>query len=180
MARRFKYTRDRRTRRLTWIISAVVAVAFAAVVLLVAEEYLRAWIVVMMFIILLLFIMSIPRSIRVSGEAFEIHCVVEMTRIAIKDINSVRHVTRRDTGFLLPLLGSYGFFGYYGYFLSLRRWEMVYVYATQWEHLVEIEDVYESRYLVSCQQADLLIEMIMQAKLLHAGEDSVDHPPREE
>ena len=180
MARRFKYTRDRKTRRLTWIISAVVAVAFATVVLLVAEEYLRAWIVLIMLITLLLFVMSIPRSIRVSGEAVEIHCVVEMTRIAIKDIRSVRRVTRRDTGFLLPLLGGYGFFGYYGYFLSLRRWEMMRVYATQWEHLVEIEDVYESRYLVSCQQADLLIEMIMQAKLLHAGEDSIEHPPREE
>ncbi len=178
MEQRFEYRRDRRTRRLTWITSAVIAAVFAAVAVFVGEEYVRAWIIVMMLTILLLYALSIPRYVKVDHEAVEIHCVVEMTRIAIADIISVRKVTRQDTGRLTLLLGSYGFFGYYGYYANLRRWETVSIYAGEWDNLVEIEDIYEDKYLISCREADRLIEMVMQAKLIHAGEEAVQ--PREE
>ena len=171
MEQRFKYKRDKRTKRLTWITSALVVAAFAAVALLVGEEYVRAWIIVLLFTLLLLYVLSIPRYIKVNREALEIHCVVEMTRIAVEDIRSVRKVTRVDTGRLLPALGSYGFFGYYGYYANLKRWEIVRVYASEWDNLVEIEDIYEDKYLVSCREADRLIEMVMQAKLINAGEE---------
>lgn len=178
MEQRFKYTRDRRTRRLTWITSAVIVALFVTVALLVGEEYVRAWIIVMMLTILLLYVLSIPRYVKVDHEALEIHCVVEMTRIPIADINSVRRVTRQDTGLLTLLLGSYGFFGYYGYYANLHRWEVVRVYAGEWDNLVEIEDIYEDKYLISCREADRLIEMVVQAKLIHAGREAVH--PREE
>jgi hypothetical protein len=96
-----------------------------------------------------------------------------MTRIAIADINSVRKVTKQDIGRLTLLLGSYGFFGYYGYYANLQRWEAVRVYAGEWDNFVEIEDIYEDKYLISCREADRLIEMVMQGKLIHAGQDAV-------
>lgn len=170
--KRFRYRRDKRTRRLTWITSAVIAAAFAAVVFCVGEEYVRAWIIVLLLTILLLYVLSIPRYVKVDKEAVEIHCVVEMTRIPIADINSVRKVTRQDLGRLTLLLGSYGFFGYYGYYANLKRWETVKVYATEWDNLVEINDIYEDRYIVSCREADRFIEMVMQAKLIGAGDDA--------
>lgn len=178
MNQKFKYISDRRTRRSTWIISAVLVCVFACVVLFVGEEYVRAWIILLLFTVLLLYILSIPRYVTVDREALEIHCVVEMTRIQIADINSVRKVTRQDTGRLTLLLGSWGFFGYYGYYANLRRWEIVRVYAGEWDNLVEIEDIYEDKYLISCREADRLIEMVVQSKLIHAGEEA--EQPREE
>lgn len=172
MEQRFKYSRNKRTRRLTWILSAVIFAVFVAVALLVREEYVRAWLIVLLLTILLLYVLSIPRYIKVDREALEIHCVVEMTRIPIADINSVRKVTPQDTGRLTLLLGSYGFFGYFGYYASLRRWEIVRVYAGEWDNLVEIEDIYEDKYLISCREADRLIEMVLQAKLIRAGEET--------
>ena len=178
MEQRFEYTRDRQTRKLTWITLGVITAVFVVVALAVGEEYVRAWIIVMLLTILLLYVLSIPRYVKVDSEALEIHCVVEMTRVAIADINSVRRVTRQDTGRLTLLLGSYGFFGYYGYYANLRHWEVVRVYAGELDNLVEIEDIYEDKYIISCREADRLIEMVMQAKLIHAGEEAVH--PREE
>lgn len=175
---RFRYRRDRRTRRLTWITLVLIAAVFTAIAVFVREEYVRAWIIVLLLTVLLLYVLSIPRHIKVDREALEIHCVVEMTRIPIADINSVRKVTRQDTGKLTLLLGSYGFFGYYGYYANLHRWETLKVYASELDNLVEINDIYEDRYLVSCREADRLIEMVMQAKLIGAGDETGD-PPRE-
>ncbi len=178
MEQRFKCERDRRARRLTWITAALIAAAVASVAVFVGEEYVRAWIIVTLLIVMLLYVLSIPRYVKIDREALEIHCVVEMTRIPIADINSVRRVTRQDTGRLTLLLGSYGFFGYYGYYANLRRWEAVRVYTGEWDNLVEIEDIYEDKYLISCREADRLIEMVVQAKLIHAGEEAI--LPREE
>lgn len=172
MKQKFKYHRDKRTRRLTWITTIVIVALSAAVLLLMDDGYLRAWLIVIVVALLLLCVLSIPRYILVTEDALEIHCVVEMTHIPINDISSVRRVTRQDTGRLTLLLGSYGFFGYYGYYANLRRWETVKVYMTEWSNMVEIEDIYEEKYLVSCREADRLIESVMQAKLTHAGEET--------
>lgn len=172
MEQRFKYNRDKRTRRLTWITSAAIAALFTAIALFVGEEYVRAWIIVFISAIILLYILSIPRYIKVDQEALEIHCVVEMTRIPIEDINSVRKVARRDLGRLMILMGSYGFFGYYGYYLNIKRWEIIRIYAGEWDNLLEIEDIYEDKYMVSCREADRLIEMVMQAKLISTSGDT--------
>ncbi|MDL2320551.1 PH domain-containing protein [Alistipes sp. OttesenSCG-928-B03] len=171
-ANKFRYNYDKRTKRLTWIISAVIVAFFAAISLLAGEGYLRAWVISIMVAVLLLYVMSIPRYITVDREALEIQCVVEMTRIAIEDITLVRKVTRKDVGPLMLLLGSYGFFGYFGYYACFRRWDTLKVYTTERENLVEIEDIYEQKYIVSCREADRLIEAVMQVKLTHAGQDA--------
>lgn len=156
---------------LTWVISGVVAATFLSLALLLGEGYLRAWIIAILLAVLLLYVLSIPRYIKVDGRALEIHCVVEMVRIPVEDIRSVRRLADAESRGYAPLLGSYGFFGYYGYYADLRQWDTVRVYAAEWDNLVEIEDIYEERYIVSCREADRLVEMLVQAKLAHVGED---------
>ena len=114
---------------------------------------------------------SVPRYIKVDDESLEIHWVVEMTRIEVSEISSIGSVERsRFRNRMVPVLGSYGFFGYYGYYFNFREWEMLKIYTTERDHLVEIEDIYEQKFLVSCREADKLIEAVMQAKLDRAGE----------
>lgn len=169
METRFKYRKDKRAKALSWVISILIVALFVFLLLFLDEGYLRAWMVVTFLAVMLLYVLSIPRYIKVDNETLEIHCFVEMTRIMIEDIQSARKVTRREIGPLIPTLASYGFFGYYGYYFSTRLWDSVKVYATEWDNLIEIEDIYEERYLLSCRQADQLIETIMQAKLGHAA-----------
>ena len=151
---------DRRTRRLSLIISAVLAAAFAALIFLVDDNYLRAWSTGMLSAIVLLYVLSIPRYIKVADGVLEVHCIVELTRIPIEDITSIRRIDRTELSPLMLLLGSYGFFGYYGYYADLKRWETLKVYTTELENLVLIEDIYETRYLLSCRDPEALEEAI--------------------
>jgi Mn2+/Fe2+ NRAMP family transporter len=171
MEQKFKYKSDKRARRLTIASIIVIIAALIAILLLVGDSYLRAWLIATFAAVVLLYVLSIPRYLKVTDEAVEIHCIVELTKIAIADISSVTKVERGKDGRLLLLLGSYGFFGYYGYYLNLRHWETVKVYATELHNLIEIEDIYEQKYLVSCNKPDRFIEMVMQAKLEQAGEE---------
>jgi predicted membrane protein len=156
---RIKYRRDRRTLRLTLIISLALLALSAAMILFIHDVYLRAWLIAILLAVILLYILSIPRYISLKDGTLEIHCVVELTRIRVEDILSVKRVSRGDLNILL-LLGSYGFFGYYGYYADMAHWDTIKVYATEWDNLVLIEDIYETRYLVSCTDADRLIEGI--------------------
>ena len=61
---------------------------------------------------------------------------------------------------VLPPFGACGFFGYYGHFLDLRRFERIRIYASEWRNFVEIADVYEERYYVSCREADEFVEQL--------------------
>ena len=49
------------------------------------------------------------------------------------------------------------FLGYYGHFLDLRGFERIRLYASEWNHFVEITDIYEERLYVSCRDADRLV-----------------------
>lgn len=165
MQSRFKYKLDKHCRRLSVIYIVVMLGVFALIFFAGNGGYLQAWLYSILLAIVALFILSIPRYIRVDDDNLEIHCVVEMTRIEIRDVASVRRITRGEYPRLWLILGSYGFFGYYGYFFDFKQWELIKVYATERENLVEIEDIYEQKYIVSCREADRLIEAVMQAKL---------------
>lgn len=170
MAKEFKYQRNKRTRTLTTIWIVVMAGIVLIALTLLDGTYIHAWLLSILAAILALYIMSIPRRISVDEDNIEIHCVVELTRIDVRDVRSIRKVESKDVKGLFPVFGCYGFFGYYGYYLSLRKWEIVKVYASEWDNLVEINDIYEETYLVSCGQADELIESVLQVKLLRTGE----------
>ncbi len=172
MARRFRHNRNKRTTVLTVIWSLFIAAIAAAILIFVHGGYLHAWLLSILVGITALYILSIPRRITVDESNLEIQCVVELTRIDIRDIRSIRKVSPNEYHYLFPVLGSFGFFGFYGYYLNFKGWDMVKVYAGEWAHLVEIIDIYEQTYIVSCREADELIESVMQVKLLHTGKKS--------
>ena len=58
------------------------------------------------------------------------------------------------------LFGSSGFFGYYGKYFDLKEFEIVNIYASEWNNFVEIVDIYDSRTYVSCRDAEELIASI--------------------
>ena len=126
--------------------------------------YFPIWFTFFLATILLLYILSIPRKLRVTGYAFEIHCVVELTSVGLEDIAAVRKMDRSEMKFSFPLLGSYGFFGYYGWYYNFSEFSLFKVYCSQWKNFVRIDDIYETTYVVSCEDADALIAAIMSAK----------------
>lgn len=104
--------------------------------------------------------LSIPRKIVVKKATVEILCLLDMTEIPRMEIASVQRVDPRQMRWVVPLFGGYGFFGYYGYYFDLKTFEKVVVYASEWKNLVEIVDIYEQRYYVSCTQADELVALL--------------------
>jgi hypothetical protein len=164
MKSEFKYRLDRRTKRLTWIIAALVAVVAGFFVLYSRSGYFPIWFMFFLATILLLCILSIPRKVRVTNRAFEIHCVVELTSVALEDIASIRKMSPDEMKFSFPMLGGYGFFGYYGWYYNFSEFSLYKVYCSEWKNFVRIYDIYETTYVVSCSNADQLIEAVFQAR----------------
>ena len=165
----FTYRRDKRTRRLTWIIASVLAVGGVFLVLYSRSGYFPTWFLFFGVTIGLLYVLSIPRKIRVTEKMFEIHCVVELTSIALEDIASIRRMDRRQMRWSVPLLASYGFFGYYGWYYNLSEWSLYKVYASEWANFVRIEDIYETVYVVSCHDPDALVRQVSEAREKQSG-----------
>ena len=65
---------------------------------------------------------------------------------------------------IIPLFAATGFFGYYGKFLNIREFDIVSIYASEWNNFVEITDIYDSRTYISCREADSLIAAIAEAQ----------------
>lgn len=153
-----KYRMDVPTRRLSLIISCCLVAAFGGLIFL-PDAYLRAWSMAMLAAVILLMVLSIPRRIVMKDNALEIQCIVELTRIPLEDIRSITPITREEIKPLL-LLGSFGFFGYYGYFASLARLEIIKIYASELDNLVMIEDIYESKIVVSSRDVEQLTAVL--------------------
>jgi hypothetical protein len=54
--------------------------------------------------------------------------------------------------------------GYYGKFFDLKEFDVVTIYASEWNNFVEITDIYDTRTYISCREADEFIKTVMQAK----------------
>lgn len=122
--------------------------------------YLSAWFTSCVVALLALMALSIPRKILVDDRKISIHCLLDMTEIPREEIASVRRVETDEMKGLIPVFGGCGFFGYYGHFFDLKEFEKVKIYATEWNHFVEIVDIYDDRYYVSCAEADKLVEQL--------------------
>ncbi len=171
MEARFGYKRDKLSKRLTALYIVAVAAAVAVLLFLTEPGYMQAWLLTVLAAVVALYILSIPHYVKVDDDYLEIHCVVEMTRIDLRDIVTIREAAPGEYGRrLLCALGSFGFFGYYGYWLDYREWDLVKVYATERRRLVVIEDIYEQRYLISCREAQCLITTVEHARELHLRE----------
>ena len=162
--KRFKYRFDRRSRRITiGLLSAVIVLVLCAW-LIWGGTYLSAWGVFFVLCIVTLYILSIPRFVLINDSVLEVHCIVDLTRIHVEDIEVVRPIDRREFKRLWPLVGSYGFWGYYGYYFSFWEWSVYKVYASDRQHLILVEDIYEDTYIISCSQSDELIAAITEAR----------------
>lgn len=161
---KFKYRLDRRARIVTWSVVAGIALIAGGLWLFAPGEYLPAWFVSVASAVVILCFLSIPRSIRVTDEAVEVRCTIEITHIPYNHLRSVRRVERSQLRPLVPLFASLGFFGWFGWWLDLRSWDVIKVYLASWDGLVLIEDIYEQRYLVNTDDPDKLVEAIRQAQ----------------
>jgi hypothetical protein len=123
-------------------------------------EYLPVWFVSIALALVALALLSVPRSIRITSDAVEIRCTVEITHIPYHHIRSVRRTSRAELRPLVPLFASTGFFGWFGYWLDVQGWDLIKLYITSWHGLVVIEDIYEQRYVVNADDPDLLCEAI--------------------
>ena len=72
----------------------------------------------------------------------------------------MRKVSNREMSLCVPIFGAIGFFGHYGRFLNLHNMEIVHIYASRWGKFVEITDIDNEKYYISCEDADDLIEQI--------------------
>lgn len=153
-----------RFSRRVWLLSALYVVIFAllavALYFLYEGGYLSAWFSSCIVALLLLMSLSIPRKIRLNDERLRIDCLMDITELPFHEIASVRRVERSEMKGIIPLFGGFGFFGYYGHYLDVIQVERVRIYASEWDHFVEITDIYESRLYVSCSEADKLVAAI--------------------
>lgn len=156
-----------RFSRRVWLYSALYVVGFAllAVALYSLYEggYLSAWFTSCIVALLLLMSLSIPRKIRLNAERLRIDCLMDMTEIPLSDIASVRTVEKSEMKGMIPLFGGFGFFGYYGHYLDVIQVERVRIYASEWDHFVEITDIYEERLYISCSEPQAFVDAVKRA-----------------
>ncbi len=160
MITEYEYKLDRKTGYRTAMHLVVFAVL--AIVLLYVYDggYILAWFISIIVAVIGLMTLSIPRKIVLTDEELEIRCISDFTQIPYKDIVSAKVVADKEMRFFAPLFASVGFFGFYGYFLNLRKMDLVKVYASSWKGFVEITDIYEDKYYVSCDRCDEMAALI--------------------
>lgn len=171
----YKYRIDRRTAYRTLLYPIVFAAVGVLLYRLYEGGYLSAWFTSMIVALVALMALSIPRRLIITDESVEIRCLLDITEIRRGEIAAVRRVDTRRMKWTVPLFGVVGFFGYYGHFIDLRRLDRVLIYASEWNNLVEITDIYEDRIYVSCSDPDALV-----AELTPAGGNRPDTEEEEE
>lgn len=158
----YKCRTDRRTRWLTVLYIAVIAVLAVVVALLYEGGYLSAWFVSFVLALVALTVLSIPRRLTVAETCFSIRCVLDITEIPYDEMVAVRPVGGKEMRWMLPIFGVKGFFGYFGHFLNFNGMRHVEIYASTWSDFVEITTVYEKTYIVSCPQRDELVALLLE------------------
>lgn len=153
----YKYHIDRRTIYWTLIHLAVFALLTRGLYHLYEGGYFSAWFTSFIVALIALMSLSIPRRIVVTDEMVEVRCLLDITEIRRDEIASVRRMEPKQMKWLIPIFGGCGFFGYYGHFFSLKHFDRVLIYASEWRNFVEITTIYEDRVYVSCTEADRLV-----------------------
>lgn len=159
---KFRFRLDRRAQWLTITALAVIATGVGGLFYVSGGSYLPAWFSTVVVASLLLAALSIPRFMRVSPHSVEVHCLLELVKIPIREIRYVRFIEPGQMRFCLPIWGIYGIGGYYGYFFNLRERRICRVYASQWRNFVRIETVDGGQYVVSCDDPATFVERIEQ------------------
>ena len=157
----YRYKTDLKTRYLTVVHFIVFAIIAATLCILVDGGYILAWFISIVFAVIALMALSIPRRIILSEDGVEICCISDYTHIAYKEIASIRAVSDEEMKFIMPIFAASGFFGYYGSFIDFKSWDFVKIYASKWRNFVEITDIYEDKYYISCDKGEVLIKRVM-------------------
>ena len=158
----FNYHFNRRTITITILSLLLCAIGAALLYILYKGGFFSAWFVSFVMAIAALMILSIPRRIVLLENKLEIQCVFDITEMDMLEIARIRKVSNRRLKWTMLLFGSSGFCGYYGKFFDLKEFEVVTIYASEWDNFVEITDIYDSRIYVSCREADDLIAAVRQ------------------
>lgn len=161
---KFRFRLDKRAKWLTAIALLLIGGGVGWLFYSSGGSYLPAWFTTVVVALLLLAALSIPRFMRVSPHSVEIHCVMELIKIPIRDIRHVRFIERGQMKFSVPIWGVYGIGGYYGYYFNLREKKVFRMCASQWRNFVLIEDIYEETYIVSCDDPAAFVAAIEQYK----------------
>lgn len=160
MKRNYRFRSDRRTTIRTILILILCVVGALALYTFYKGGFFSAWFISLVLASSAFIIMSRPQRIALLDDTLEIQCVADIKEINIREIALMRRVDRREMRWVIGLFCSGGFFGYYGKYLDLKAFEMVNIYAAEWNNFVEITDIYDSRIYVSCREADELIAAI--------------------
>lgn len=158
----FNYHFNRRTITITILSLLLCAIGAALLYILYKGGFFSAWFVSFVMAVAALMILSIPRRIVLLENKLEIQCVFDITEMDMLEIARIRKVSNRRLKWTMLLFGSSGFCGYYGKYFDLKEFEVVTIYASEWDNFVEITDIYDSRIYVSCREADELIAAVRQ------------------
>lgn len=158
----FNYHFNRRTITITLLSLLCCIIGAALLYVLYKGGFFSAWFVSFVMAIAALMILSIPRRIVLLGNKLEIQCVFDITQMDMREITRIRKVSDRRLRWTVLLFGSSGFCGYYGKYFDLKEFEVITIYASEWDNFVEITDIYDSRTYVSCREADELVAAVRQ------------------
>ena len=164
MTRSFRYNTDRKTIVKSVLFLLLIVAGAVLLYVLYTGGAFSAWFLSAVLAVLALMVLSIPQRIVLLDDTLEIQCISDITEINIREIASVRKVEKRDMRWIILLFGASGFFGYYGKFFDLKEFDVVTIYASEWNNFVEITDIYDTRTYISCREADEFIKTVMQAK----------------
>ncbi len=155
----YRCKQNRRTILYTTIYFGVFLIITLLIATLSDGGYFAAWFISLVCAVIALMVLSIPRKIRVDEERLQIACILEVVDIPMEEIVSINRVNPKF-GEIIPIFGSVGFFGFYGYYLDTTTLEKVMLYTSEWSNLVEIINIYDDRYYISCREAEELIEQV--------------------
>lgn len=160
MTTEYKYKTSYTTKYRTFAHFVLFAGIAGALFLIYEGGYILAWFISLMVAIIALATLSIPRRLRLSDEGVEICCISDYTHIAHEEIASVRVVSPKEMTYFVPIFASVGFFGYFGLYLNLRKLDFVKMYASKWSDFIEITDIYDDKYYISCDKCDEVVALI--------------------
>ena len=156
----YKYRTDYATRYRTFAHFVLFAAVAGALCLYYDGGYVLAWFVSIIVAIIALMMLSIPRRLTLSEEGVEIGCVYDHTHIPYEDIASIKAVSTKEMNLFIPIFASAGFFGYFGCYLNLRKLDIVKIYASKWNNFIEITDIYEEKFYISCDNGEEFISLV--------------------
>ena len=167
----YKYTMDKKTKYRTVVHFLIFAGVATGLFILFEGGYILAWFISIIVAVIALMALSIPRKVIVGQDGIDICCISDYTYIDYNEIAAVRTVECSELKYAIPIFAAAGFFGYYGCYLNLRGMDFVKIYASKWSGFVEITDIYEDKYYISCDNECELVERVLERVSLRPGDN---------